>query len=97
MGKGSLLFPVCSFPKGLNMTTQSQSAAILKHMMDGRSISQLEAAELYGCWRLGARIYDLRDMGYDIKTEMVTNEATGKRFARYYMTDEEIARVKEAA
>ncbi|ADV47047.1 hypothetical protein [Nitratifractor salsuginis] len=54
------------------MTTQSQSAAILKHMMDGRSISQIE-------------------------TEMVTNKITGKRFARYYMTDEEIARVKEAA
>ena len=77
-----------------NSTTRSQKAAILNYLLTGKSLSQLEAAEMFGCWRLGARCYDLREDGYRIETEMVTNESTGKRFARYYMSKDEIARVK---
>lgn len=77
--------------------TRSQKAAILKHLLTGKSLSQLEAAQLFDCFRLGARIFDLRDDGYLIKTEMVTNRNRGKRFARYYMPAEEIERVKGEA
>jgi len=75
-----------------NSTTRSQKAAILNYLLAGKS--QLEAAEMLGCWRLGARCYDLREDGYLIETEMVTNKATGKRYARYYMPKDEIAMVK---
>ena len=63
-------------------------------MLSGRSISQLEAAEMFGCWRLGARCFDLREDGYDVRTEMVVNKATGKRYARYYLPKEEIERIE---
>jgi len=76
-----------------NKATRSQKAAILKHLLSGKSLSQLEAADLFGCWRLGARIKDLRDAGYQIETEMVTNRSNGKRFARYWMPVDEIERV----
>lgn len=33
------------------------------------SITPLEALQAYGCFRLGARICDLRKAGYGIKTE----------------------------
>ena len=77
--------------------TRSQKAAILNHLLTGESLSQLEAAQLFDCFRLGARIFDLRDDGYLIETEMVTNQSSGKRFARYYMPADEIERVKGEA
>ena len=77
------------------MQTESQKAAILKYMLDSNSISQAEAAEMFGCWRLGARCYDLREDGIKVETEMVTNIKTGKRFARYYLPYEERKRIKK--
>jgi len=55
---------------------------ILTHLQT-RSITQLEALRLYGCMRLGARIYDLRELGHDIKTVMVGDGR--KQYARYYL------------
>lgn len=63
------------------MSTTTQTEDILKHLQSGRSLSPLEALERYGCFRLGARIYDLKKLGHDIKTELV--EKNGKRFAAY--------------
>ena len=73
---------------------EAQKKAILAHMMNGRSISQIEAANLFGCWRLGARIFNIREDGIDVITEMVKSETTGKRFARYYLTGDEIESIK---
>lgn len=68
------------------MTTQCDM--ILDFMQRNGSISQLEAAEELGCWRLGARIWDLRHAGHDIRKDMVTKKNRyGKpvSFARYYL------------
>lgn len=65
--------------------TLTQKAMILRFMQENGSITQIEAAEL-GCWRLGARIWDLKADGYDIRKEMVTKtNRYGKRvaFAKY--------------
>ena len=51
--------------------TRSQNKMILEYLQDHKSISQYEAADIFGCWRLSARISDLRDLGYSIKTEMI--------------------------
>lgn len=77
------------------MSTKSQKAAILKYMLDGNSISQAEAAEMFGCWRLGARCYDLREDGIKVVTQMSVNIKTGKRFARYYIPHDERKRLKQ--
>lgn len=63
------------------MDVRSQCDEILKHLQSGRAISPLEALEKYGCFRLGARIYDLKRQGSKIVTQMVTNN--GKRYAEY--------------
>jgi len=46
--------------------------AILAYIQEHGSITPLEALTHCACMRLSARIYDLRAMGYDIKTEIVT-------------------------
>jgi len=44
-------------------------------------ITAIDAIE-YGCFRLAARVKDLRELGHDIHTELCVNK-DGKRFARY--------------
>jgi len=64
----------------------SQKALILLHLRYGHGLQPLEALNKYGCNRLAARIYGLRQDGWDIKTDMVTTPS-GKRVARYTLTD----------
>jgi|GEM_PF-1954231 len=73
--------------------TRSQKAQILDYMLSGRSISHFDAEEKFNCSRIAARINDLRNDGYDVRTETVKNKASGKRFARYYLPKEEIERI----
>ena len=60
----------------------SQTTDILAHLADKGSITALEALELYGCFRLAARINDLRHDGHNIHTSDV-DLPNGKRIARY--------------
>lgn len=48
----------------------SQNKQILNYLNDGNSITPIDALNLFGCFRLGARIHDLKSEGYDIKTEI---------------------------
>jgi hypothetical protein len=65
-------------------TTDSQNALIKGWLLKGYSITQLEALTQFGCFRLAARIADLRDESFNIVTDMVTLE-NGKRVARYFI------------
>ena len=47
---------------------EKQVIKVLDYMRKHGGISQRDAVE-FGCYRLSARIHDLREMGYDIKTE----------------------------
>lgn len=58
---------------------------ILADLKRGRKITPISALEDYGCFRLGARVYDLKRKGHPITTEMIEDRRTGKRYARYYM------------
>jgi len=65
---------------------ESQSALILRFMQEVGSITPLDAMREFSCMRCGARIYDLKELGYDITTTMETStNQFGKqiRFARY--------------
>jgi hypothetical protein len=64
--------------------TDSQNALIKGWLLNGYSITQLEALTQFGCFRLAARIADLRDKGLNVVTDMVTLE-NGKRVARYFV------------
>lgn len=53
-----------------NETTISQCEMIVNYIKNHGSITQDEASYHIGCARLPARINDLRNRGYHIKTEM---------------------------
>jgi hypothetical protein len=62
----------------------SQRKQILNHLLAGNSITPLEALGVFGCFRLAARIEELRDDGYAIDTEL-REDPKGKKYARYTM------------
>lgn len=67
------------------MDAHSQSAHILAYLREGHSLTPLEALNRFDCFRLGARIWDLKREGHDILTEMV--EVNGKRVASYRLNE----------
>ncbi len=66
----------------------SQSQQILDWMKQGNGITQMQAVRMFGCFRLSARIFDLKAGGHDIETvNVVKKDKNGrtKQFARYYL------------
>ncbi len=60
----------------MNQTDQIRTA-----LLAGRELTPLDALEEFGCFRLAARIKDLRQEGLDIET--VSETRNGKKFAKY--------------
>lgn len=65
------------------MSEKSQTTSILNYMQHGHSLTQLDALKMFGCMRLGARIYDLKQSGYAVVSTMIDDKKTGKRYASY--------------
>ncbi len=66
------------------MTSQTQQ--IYEHMKANRSITQLEAYELYGITRVASRIHELRQQGVGIIKTMKTGKnrfGVNCRYAEY--------------
>ena len=70
----------------------SQKNEILNHLRsvdpstkDTRGITPFEAIGLFRCFRLAARIEELRDDGYQITT-IIKKDTTGKQYAKYYLS-----------
>ena len=54
------------------MTKTTHKQMVLKYLKTHKTgLTQKVAFEKYGILRLSGRIYDLRDDGYDIKTDMI--------------------------
>lgn len=71
-----------------NIDTSSQDKIVLWHMTKYKYITSFDAFELYGITRLSAKIYDLRQQGYQIG--MVWEESVNRyghpvRFGRYFI------------
>lgn len=64
------------------MKRRSQKDKIKAYLQSGKSITPLDALEMFGSFRLGAIIFTLREEGMPIKTEFVTNRYKTK-FAKY--------------
>ena len=58
----------------------TQTNKILEHLLTGEELTPLEALEKFGCFRLAARVYDLRKEGIDIQ-ERIVHSPTGKHWA----------------
>lgn len=65
---------------------RTQTDNILAHLQTVGPITPIEALTEFGCFRLGARVLELRKQGYPIKTTMV-KVASGARVARYSLED----------
>ena len=61
----------------------SQNEQILDYLEKGNSITAIEALDLFDCFRLSARIGNLKDAGHKIKSVLVKNDK--KKFSRYFM------------
>ena len=48
----------------------TQRKQILAYLQEYGSITAMTALELFGCFRLGARVFELRALGYDIESVM---------------------------
>tara|TARA_R110002020_G_scaffold442728_1_gene653899 strand:- start:102 stop:332 length:231 start_codon:yes stop_codon:yes gene_type:complete len=57
---------------------------IIKHYLEsGGRVNGIMALEKFGCYRLSSVIFNLREKGLDIKTEMIKKGQ--KSFAEYYL------------
>ncbi len=65
------------------MKTDSQNALIKGWLLNGYSLTTLEALNMFGCFRLSARIANLKEQGLPVVAEMVV--INDKRVARYYL------------
>lgn len=60
----------------------TQAGRILAHLRAGNRLTALEALEKFGCFRLAARIHELRREGWQIEERTVETRG-GKRVAEY--------------
>ena len=67
------------FPNG-----DTQNGRILAYLRMGHSLTPLEALDQFRCMRLGARIWDLRQMGWPIQ-ERRTETSSGKHVSTYWL------------
>jgi hypothetical protein len=63
--------------------SSSQNQEILEALMSGQRLTALDALERHHCFRLAARIHDLRKAGHDIEEETICHNA--KRYSRYFI------------
>lgn len=60
---------------------KTQTAQIRAHIVRHNSITPMEALRKYGCLRLAARIWELKESGFSVVKTMVSRGS--KRYARY--------------
>ena len=65
---------------------KSQAEMILEYLQNYGEITAIEALTAIGCFRLAARISDLRADGYNIRTDMTKD---GKKSYAIYRLEEE--------
>ena len=76
--------PELSFGAPETHRRPTQAGRILAHLRAGNRLTALEALESFGCFRLAARIHELRREGWQIE-ERTVETRSGKRVAEYSM------------
>lgn len=71
----------------------TQCDKILFHLQTIGSITPVEALDQYGCFRLAARVAELKAEGYHITSEIVSKQnrfGETVRFAKYRLEDKRV-------
>ena len=71
----------------------TQKSIVRQHLLDGKSITQLEALNLCGSLRLSAIVFDLREEGLPIITEKL-QVSPRKRVAQYFLPKDYLETLK---
>ena len=58
---------------------ETQNKRIEKYLLSGRTLTPLEALYKFSCFRLSARIYDLRKRGLDSESRRRKRTSDGKQ------------------
>lgn len=61
---------------------ETQNQQVLGYLKTGKVITPLDALDMFGCFRLAARVYDLRMRGWPIHCDRVALEG-GKVVGHY--------------
>jgi hypothetical protein len=77
--------PELTFAPAETHKRPTQAGRILAYLRAGHRITALDALELFGCFRLAARVHELRREGWQI-IERTVETASGKRIAEYSLT-----------
>ena len=73
--------------------SKTQENQILNHLKKHKFITSWEAIQEYRITRLSARIYELREKGYQITTKNITEN--GKTFAEYSLISTTLLKEKD--
>ena len=73
--------------------SKTQENQILNHLIKHKFITSWEAIQEYRITRLSARIYELREKGYQIITKNITEN--GKTFAEYSLISTTLLKEKD--
>ena len=60
----------------------TQTERIAATLLKGRTLTPIQALNQFGCFRLGARIHDLKKRGLNIRKELIYTP-DGARVAKY--------------
>ena len=63
----------------------TQNKQIINYLQQGKTLTSLEALKLFGCFRLSARIAELKNQGFNITSNNI--KENGKTFAEYRLGD----------
>jgi hypothetical protein len=64
------------------MSTQIQKEQIRSYLNKGKTITSLEALDIFKCFRLASRINELKQEGYPVTKQMIRLDS-GKYVAEY--------------
>ena len=76
--------PELTFAEPETNRRPTQAGRILEHLRAGNRLTALEALELFQCFRLAARIHELRAQHWAIQERTVETRG-GKRVAEYWL------------
>jgi hypothetical protein len=66
------------------MRTESQNKQIYDWMKAGNSINPIQALKMFGCFRLGARCFDIERI-YDVEIKREMQYEGDKRYMKYWV------------
>lgn len=74
---------------------QTKTEQILDYLKKGNELTGIEAVDMFKTTGLARYIKDLRDEGYQISTDLKTNENTGKTYGVYKLVSTDIKAISE--